>query len=121
MRIILLKRVCAYGVSVQARNGLPEALAWQSSICPVCRSVRRRRPNAGAGTLTNSGVQDDIRSVFDYGQITVHEREDLREVLTTIRWTAGRSGLSRTSARTSTSCQRRPMPSPARPGTGIMG
>jgi hypothetical protein len=34
------------------------------------------------GTLTYSGVQDIIRSVFDYGQITVQERDDLREVLT---------------------------------------
>jgi hypothetical protein len=36
------------------------------------------------GTLTYSGVQDIIRSVFDYGQITVQEREDLREVLSTL-------------------------------------
>jgi hypothetical protein len=36
------------------------------------------------GTLTYSGVQDIIRSVFDFGQITVQEREDLREVLNTM-------------------------------------
>jgi len=36
------------------------------------------------GTLSYSAVQDIIRSVFDHGQITVHERDDLREVLTTM-------------------------------------
>lgn len=36
------------------------------------------------GQLSYSAVQDIIRSVFDYGQITVQEREDLREVLNTM-------------------------------------
>jgi hypothetical protein len=38
-----------------------------------------------SGTLTYSGVQDIIRSVFDHGQITVQEREDLHEVLSTMK------------------------------------
>src|SRR5262245_39121130 len=34
-----------------------------------------------SGQLTYSSVQEIIRSVFDYGQITVLERDDLRQVL----------------------------------------
>ena len=36
------------------------------------------------GQLTYSGVQAIIHSVFDHGQITVQERDDLREVLNTM-------------------------------------
>lgn len=49
-------------------------------------SVARAVQLAGRtnGTLTYSGVQEIIRSVFDHGQITVLERDDLRQVLLSI-------------------------------------
>jgi hypothetical protein len=39
------------------------------------------KANKSGGPLTYSEVQDIIRSVFDYGQVTVMERDDLRNVL----------------------------------------
>ncbi len=49
-------------------------------------SVKRAVDGASrsGGVLTYSGVQDILRSVFDYGQITVQERDDLRQVLNTM-------------------------------------